>query len=102
MYLTREAMRATLAGVAGRSATGSTLIINYHTTHRRFFARLMFRLIGEPQISAWTPDEMAADMRAAGFVVHQDTGMLDWNAAFAKGAAKVDRGAYMRIATSHN
>src|SRR5512132_2284989 len=44
MYLTRDAMRATLADVAGRSAAGSTLIVNYHTAHRRFFARLMFRL----------------------------------------------------------
>ena len=31
MYLTRDAMRATLAGIAGRSAPGSTLIVNYHT-----------------------------------------------------------------------
>ncbi len=53
MYLTRDAMRATLADIARRSAPGSTLIVNYHTLHRRLFARLMFRLIGEPQISAW-------------------------------------------------
>jgi methyltransferase (TIGR00027 family) len=62
MYLTRDAMRATLADVAKRSAPGSTLIVNYHTAHRRFFARLVFRLIGEPQISAWTREEMAADL----------------------------------------
>jgi O-methyltransferase involved in polyketide biosynthesis len=35
MYLTRDAVRATLAGVAGRSAPGSALILNYHTAHRR-------------------------------------------------------------------
>jgi methyltransferase (TIGR00027 family) len=62
MYLTRDAMRATLADVAKRSAPGSTLIVNYHTAHRRFFARLVFRLIGEPQISAWTREAMAADL----------------------------------------
>jgi methyltransferase (TIGR00027 family) len=39
MYLTRDAMLGTLAGVAGRSARGSTLIVNYHTVHRRWFAR---------------------------------------------------------------
>ena len=100
MYLSREAMRATLAGIAGRSAPGSTLIVNYHTAHRRFFARLMFRLIGEPQISAWTPEEMAADLRSAGFLVRDDSGMLDWNARFAQGAARVERGAYMRVATA--
>jgi methyltransferase (TIGR00027 family) len=98
MYLTRDAMRATLAGLGGRSARGSTLIVNYHTIHRRLFARLMFRLIGEPQISAWTQDEMAADMRSAGFVVREDSGMADWNTRFAQGRAKVERGSYMRIA----
>jgi len=98
MYLTRDVMRATLAGIAGRSAPGSTLIVNYHTVHRRFFARLMFRLIGEPQISAWTREEMAADLRSFGFVVRKDSGMADWNDRFAHGKAKVERGSYMRIA----
>ena len=98
MYLTRDAMRGTLAAVAQRSAPGSTLIVNYHTLHRRFFARLMFRLVGEPQISAWTPAEMAADLRAVGLVVREDSGMADWNDRFAQGKAKVERGHYMRIA----
>jgi methyltransferase (TIGR00027 family) len=100
MYLTRDAMRATLADIARRSASGSTLIVNYHTVHRRFFARLMFRLIGEPQISAWTPEEMAADLRSVGFVVREDTNMADWNNQFAHGQAKVERGYYMRIAVA--
>jgi methyltransferase (TIGR00027 family) len=98
MYLTRDAMRATLAGVADRSAPASTLIVNYHTVHRRLFARLMFRLIGEPQISAWTAEEMAADMHSVGFVVREDSAMADWNARFAQGRAKVERGYYMHIA----
>ena len=74
------------------------MIVNYHTVHRRLFMRLIFRLIGEPQISAWSPDEMAADMRSVGFVVREDSGMDDWNRRFAQGQAKVDRGFYMRIA----
>ena len=98
MYLTRDAMLATVADVAGRSAPGSRLIVNYHTEHRRFIPRLIFRLIGEPQISAWTPDEMAADLRSSGFVVREDTGMADWNTRYAQGQAKVERGSYMRIA----
>jgi methyltransferase (TIGR00027 family) len=98
MYLTRDVMRATLADVAARSAPGSTLIVNYHTLHRRLFARLMFRLIGEPQISAWSPEEMAADLRAAGFTVREDSSIADWNVRFAQGKAKVERGFYMRIA----
>ena len=100
MYLTRDTMRATLAGIAGRSAPGSTLIVNYHTLHRRFIARLIFRLIGEPQISAWTPAEMAADLGAAGFAVQQDTAMADWNARYAQGQAKTERGYYMRVAVA--
>ena len=101
MYLTRDAVRATLADIAARSTPGSTLIVNYHTVHRRFVARLMFRLIGEPQISAWTPDEMAADLRAVGFIVREDTSMVDWNQRFAHGkATRVGRAAYMRIAVA--
>jgi methyltransferase (TIGR00027 family) len=100
MYLTRDTMRATLAGIAGRSAPRSTLIVNYHTLHRRFIARLIFRLIGEPQISAWTPAEMASDLASAGFVVQQDTAMGDWNAQYAQGQAKTQRGHYMRVAVA--
>jgi methyltransferase (TIGR00027 family) len=100
MYLTRDAMLGTLKSIGQRSASGSTLIVNYHTVHRRWFARLMFRLIGEPQISAWTPEEMAADLRSAGFAVHEDSGMLDWNARYAHGEGKVERGFYMRIAVA--
>lgn len=100
MYLTREAMRSTLADVAHRSAPGSTLIVNYHTVHRRLIARLIFRMIGEPQISAWTPDEMAADLKSVGFAVQEDTGMTDWNDRFAQSMGKVARGAYMRIAVA--
>ena len=100
MYLTRDAMRATLAAIAGRSAAGSTLIVNYHTVHRRLIAKLMFRLMGEPQISAWTPEEMASDLRSVGFLVREDTGMEDWNERFAQGRAKVERASYMRVAVA--
>ena len=100
MYLTRDAMRATLKDIAGRSAPGSTLIVNYHTAHRRFLARLIFRLIGEPQISSWTQDEMASDLRSAGFTVREDSGMTDWNNRFANSEAKIERGFYMRIAVA--
>ena len=97
MYLTREAMRTTLAAVAAGSAPRSSLIVNYHTVHGRLWGRLMLRLIGEPQISMWTREEMAADLGAAGFVVCEDAGMADWNARFAQGKARIDRTLYMRI-----
>ena len=97
MYLTREAMRATLTNIGRRSAPGSTLIVNYHTILRGWITQLIFRLIGEPQISCWTPAEMASDLGAAGFAVREDTSMIDWNARFANGQAKVERMFYMRI-----
>lgn len=100
MYLTHEAVHATLAAIAGRSATGSTLIVNYHTANRRLLARLVLRLIGEPQISDWSPEEMADVLRSAGFIVLEDTGMLDWNQRFAGGQARVERAPYMRVATA--
>jgi O-methyltransferase involved in polyketide biosynthesis len=97
MYLTKEAMRATLASISARSAPGSRLIVNYHSQHRRFIARLIFRLIGEPMISHWTVDEMAEEMAAARFSVREDTGMVEWNARFAHGRANIQRGTFMRI-----
>ena len=100
MYLTQDAMRATLMAVTGRISAGSTGIINYHAANRRFLASLSFRLIGEPMISAWSPDQMAEELRAAGFVVREDSGMLDWNVKYANGAAKTDRGHFMRVVTA--
>ena len=101
MYLTRDAMRATLASVARRSAKGSTLIVNYHTANRRrFVMRMILRLIGEPQISTWSPDEMAADLRQAGFVVAEDSSMDDWNRRFAQSSGQVQQGLYMRVAVA--
>lgn len=97
MYLTHDAVHATLAAVAQRSAAGSTLIINYHTEHRGWISRIIFRLIGEPQISAWTPDEMATDLRSVGFEVAEDSGMTEWNERFAQRSARVDRGYYMHV-----
>jgi methyltransferase (TIGR00027 family) len=102
MYLTRDAMRDTLSNIARRSARGSTLIINYHMVNRRFLASMLFRLIGEPQISAWTPDEMAADLKASHFRVREDSGITDWNARFANEKANVQRAAYMRIVVAEN
>jgi methyltransferase (TIGR00027 family) len=100
MYLTHEAMRATLSGVASRSAEGSALIVNYHTTVRRHLFGLFLRLLGEPQRSKWSPEEMAADLRAAGFRVTEDSGMTDWRSRFAPTAPETRAGRIMRIAVA--
>ena len=98
MYLTRDAMRATLSGVAERSAAGSTLILNYHSQHRRLLSRVIFRLIGEPMISAHGPSEMAVELQSTGFQVIEDSGIEEWNTRWAGGRARVDRRAFVRVA----
>jgi methyltransferase (TIGR00027 family) len=97
MYLSRNVMVATLADIARLSAPGSTLIVNYHTLHGGLLRRAIFRLIGEPQVSAWTPTEMADDLRSVGFLVREDSSMIDWNNRFAQAEGRVERGFYMRV-----
>lgn len=97
MYLTQDAFNTTLRSISSCSSSGSTLIINYHAPHGGFFGKLILRLIGEPQISAWDPGEMSDLMRKAGFSVREDSNMIQWNERFANGQAKVKRGYYMRI-----
>lgn len=97
MYLSHDAMLGTLASIAARSAAASTLIVNYHAITRGLLANLIFRLIGEPMISKWSPEEMAADLRAAGFEVEEDSGMADWATRFAPGAPAMQAGYFMRI-----
>ena len=57
---------------------------------------------GQPVALKVVKEEMTADLRSAGFVVREDSGMADWNERFAQGRAKVERGYYMRIAISRH
>jgi len=100
MYLSPEVVCSTLASIAGRSAKGSTLIVNYHTTMRSWLVRLILRRLGEPVKSNWSPEEMAEALRAAGFDVIEDTGMGDWAKRFATGVVNVGPGRMMRIAVA--
>ena len=97
MYLTPDAMRATLASVASRSAAGSTLIANYHTSMRRGIVGLFFRLLGEPVMSKWSPAEMAAALGTVGFCVAEDSGVVEWAKRFATDGVRVQAGRVMRI-----
>ena len=97
MYLSPEVVRSTLASIAGRSAKGSTLIVNYHTTMRSGLVRLILRMLGEPVKSKWTPEEMAQALGAVGFGVIEDSGMGDWAKRFATGTVNVRPGWMMRI-----
>src|SRR5258706_5504472 len=85
MYLSPEVVRSTLASIAGRSAKGSTVIVNYHTTMRSGLVRLVLRLLGEPVKSKWTPEEMAQALGAVGVGAIEDSGMQEWAKRFETG-----------------
>jgi len=100
MYLTRDAMRLTLADVASRSADGSRLLVNYASplrSLRRSLLGVFLRLLGEPVKSKSSPEEMAADLRAAGFDVTEDSGIADWAKRFVTGVVKIQAGHAMRL-----
>jgi methyltransferase (TIGR00027 family) len=97
MYLSPQVVRSTLASIAGRSAKGSTLIVNYHTTMRKGLVRLILRMLGEPVKSHWTREEMAEALRAAGFGMIEDSGVGDWAKRFATGTVNLGPGWMMRI-----
>jgi methyltransferase (TIGR00027 family) len=82
MYLTREAVRATLGSIAKLSSAGSTLILNYHVRRRTLIMNLFLRLWSEPQIGHFTPEEIAAELDAVGFRVVEDTCTADWALCF--------------------
>jgi len=96
MYLTHQTMLTTLANISSRSATGSTLIVNYHTSMRSLLFRVFLRFLGEPVKSAAQPAEMAADLDAAGFDVVEDAGIAELASRFA-GGAEQPAGKVMRI-----
>jgi methyltransferase (TIGR00027 family) len=83
-YLTRDAMRSTLAAVAECSAPGSRLVVNYQAPSLLAAAgRQLSRLIavlarrtnpmaGEPWRSLWSADQMREALQSEGFQVRSD------------------------------
>lgn len=82
MYLTHDAARATLKSMAGLSAAGSSLVLNYHTRARTVVMNVVLRLWSEPQIGYWAPEAIAAELAAVDFRVAEDTCTGDWAAQF--------------------
>jgi methyltransferase (TIGR00027 family) len=88
-YLTRAEVAATLATVAGCSAPGSRLIVNFQvpavsTKLGRVVARLLMASTGrssvwanEPWRSTWTPAAMTALLARHGFAVSRDESLLE-------------------------
>ena len=63
----------------------------------RGFTGLFLRALGEPMKSKWSPQEIAATLRAAGFEVIEDSGVEDWARRFAAGPVVLRAGGVMRI-----
>ncbi|WP_199573460.1 class I SAM-dependent methyltransferase [Streptomyces murinus] len=78
-YLTRDQVRATLTALTARTAPGSTLVVNYQTpspkaTVGRLLARLLGNSVtaGEPWLSLWKPERMAALLTEYGLHITSD------------------------------
>lgn len=88
-YLTAEQVTASVAAIAGRSATGSRLVINYQTPSARAsigrtVGRVMMRLArspdpwsAEPHRSHWTPQQLSSLVDHHGFTTRSDRSLLD-------------------------
>jgi methyltransferase (TIGR00027 family) len=84
-YLSLEAIRATLAAIASRSAPRSRIAVTYGTPEGSPFgpammlaARLAFRAIGEALLGLLTPEAMHAELATAGFHVLDDASARQW------------------------
>ncbi len=83
MYLTDEAMNATLRTITARSAEGSRLAVQYTTPAEGWALRMtFFGLWGEPMIGLRTPEQMGAALASAGVKVLEDSGTADWAQRF--------------------
>jgi methyltransferase (TIGR00027 family) len=82
MYLTREAIDATLTAMRDRSAPRSTAIVTYFErgTRSRIEVALLrvLSIIGEPIMSAFSPSEMASVLARHDFSVRSDEGDAEW------------------------
>jgi methyltransferase (TIGR00027 family) len=81
-YLSHDAIEATLDAIAGRSAPGSRLVVNYRTQTRasRWLGNLVLSWVGEPIRSSFSPSAFAALLAAHGFRVTSDTEPGGWDA----------------------
>jgi methyltransferase (TIGR00027 family) len=79
MYLTLEAIDATLTAVARAAAPGSTLAVTYHAGAQHLTPlSLMVRAVREPFVSTFAPKEIADLFAKHGFSVTQDESDPEW------------------------
>jgi methyltransferase (TIGR00027 family) len=102
MYLTPADVDATLAAIERRSASGSRLIVAYHSPALilRLVGPILHR-IGEPLLSAFTADAMRALLAKHGFGVVEDEDLPTIGATLSADLARATRVVkHQRIATA--
>jgi methyltransferase (TIGR00027 family) len=100
MYLSRPDIEATLRVLAGRSASGSQLIVLYHSPALMLHVvRAVVRRLGEPLRSTFTPAAMRALLAGHGFAVTSDRSTREIGAAMAPPVRQATRVAsHLRLA----
>jgi methyltransferase (TIGR00027 family) len=96
-YLPREAVRATLAAVAARSAKGSRIAVTYGTPRGSTLgatavraARFAFRaIIGEALVGLLSAEDMRDELADVGFRLLEDCSAADWGARFGGGRRRL-------------
>ena len=85
MYLTRDAIQATLDALARLSAPGSCVVATYHDAAFGWESvplTVMVRAVGEPFRTRLRPDQVRELFVARGFDVEQDEGTAEWSARY--------------------
>jgi methyltransferase (TIGR00027 family) len=84
LYLEDDAIHATLATIAGRSAARSTLVVEYHDAEAKvvdpyyaFARKILLALWSEPHIGLRSQRRMHAELEAAGLRVERDFVMIE-------------------------
>lgn len=79
MYLRPEEVTKNIAMLTSLSAKGSHLALTYmRKVNGRVPRSLYLALLGEPQHSGYSPDEIASLLAAHGWVTESDSGIEDW------------------------
>jgi methyltransferase (TIGR00027 family) len=92
MYLERPAIETTLRALREACAPGSCLLVTYYDAHRspmRELAHPLFRLVGEPLVTRFSPVAIGALLAEHGFAVESDEGDEEWSARFLGRRAKL-------------
>ena len=84
MYLLPEAVAGMFDAVGECSVPESRIALTYMAKKDGKIPRSLFlRLVGEPVLAAFTPEELSAAARKSGWTIQEDTGIKNWKQRFA-------------------